>query len=839
MNVIVEDDGVASDLVRALHSKDESAHKLVKSLEVERQRRRSDEAAAMAARLALQDRIQHEEENFRHQFRALESEQERRHENLQHECALKTEQISSVRARESKLLESNLSLTADMRKMLQRIDIESAEQLALRSRIDALHAELSEATEALKESDQVRGSLAQKVKDLQDELAQTTRELQELRALERTGREQSHVTYEKLNATCEALTKQLQERGRDADVLEERCKRLEESLRTNCEETNRISQAADESRGSAEAKINQAIAEKDALREELRARSNAESKLKEFIANLELQIGDRQCAEQKLRKQAFDLRTQADDWELEAKAKLRREQHLSEHVRSLEDIIDNSRTENALRFQAEKQRFVSEMSVLENRSEKNEQETRRTIDELGSQCAQHVQELRSQSVALKDSFKEREGLIKQLAEAKETLASSKQIRESLEVEVALMSDRLGGQDECQNEMSQMEENLSSSLEELTELRSRGREEEVLATGTNGKLESIQLDLRRCEESRLAEQMRFNELHGVLRLEGEKLDQLMKERQALTEFAEAAESRLQSSWAGSSRPKELNRAEDTIGATSTSAGSPERRHASFEDDPLTLKRLTLEFRHRMSADFLERMPSDFAQYEAVLSNTLTFARNRLGRMFHAMFFLYQKLRAVVPGELREVLSEFGCRSVEFPFYMLPYKAFRDGNCQGRRSEQGFPEFRSKPTEPVQASNQRHNSNIRPRLTEPVQGRVNSRADLSAWMAATVEELEAELPIDGAVGIPRFLAKLLRARAKAIEAAGASDCPVLSTTEANLHDRFDILLVDALTVYMSGWQSAPSQVKTCCCRETSFSDRRPCLRLGPRVRRAGGA
>uniref|UniRef100_A0A7S4RST6 Uncharacterized protein n=1 Tax=Alexandrium monilatum TaxID=311494 RepID=A0A7S4RST6_9DINO len=245
----------------------------------------------------------------------------------------------------------------------------------------------------------------------------------------------------------------------------------------------------------------------------------------------------------------------------------------------------------------------------------------------------------------------------------------------------------------------------------------------------------------------------------------------------------------------------------------------------------LKRLVLEFRHRVAAGVAELLPAEPlepTEARAMLAGALERGRSGFGRALHAALFLYQKLRALVPSELQEPLEDPLSRLVPVPFYVLPYKAkhalqrgvtrvVRGGRRGSAGAGGGVPA-------PPSAAPPGANPNARSHAQRAFQ----------VWLAARVEDLEERLPLNASspVEIPNFMTLLLKIRAEAISRGGANASAAMRSSaaataadegaplraprgggehqgaEAEFHDRLDTLLTDALTVYMSAWRLMPS-------------------------------
>jgi len=204
----------------------------------------------------------------------------------------------------------------------------------------------------------------------------------------------------------------------------------------------------------------------------------------------------------------------------------------------------------------------------------------------------------------------------------------------------------------------------------------------------------------------------------------------------------------------------------------------------------LKQLLLEFRQRLVAALADMLPSKSVESRALLVDTLDRGRCCFGRIFHASLFLYQKVRALVPTELLESVHDPLSKLVPFPFYVLPYKAQHALQRGLSALAHGVPtKARSRSSSPARAGT-------------PNKGDAETREE---WFNKRIFELEERLPLASSnkVEVPHFLARLLNCRAMAH--VGAADARDLDD-EAPLRDRFDVLLADAFTVYMSAWRTA---------------------------------
>jgi len=228
-------------------------------------------------------------------------------------------------------------------------------------------------------------------------------------------------------------------------------------------------------------------------------------------------------------------------------------------------------------------------------------------------------------------------------------------------------------------------------------------------------------------------------------------------------------------------------------TARSQGDAEALDSEIQEPTAAaLKQLLLEFRQRLVSALADMLPSKSAESRALLVDTLDRCRRCFGRIFHAALFLYQKVRAFVPTELLESVHDPLSKLVPFPFYVLPYKAQHALQRGLSALAHGVP------------SRARSRSSSPSRTGAPNKGDAETREE---WFNKRIFELEERLPLASSskVDVPHFLARLLNCRAMAhIGAADARDVD----DEAPLRDRFDVLLADAFTVYMSAWRSAGS-------------------------------
>lgn len=208
---------------------------------------------------------------------------------------------------------------------------------------------------------------------------------------------------------------------------------------------------------------------------------------------------------------------------------------------------------------------------------------------------------------------------------------------------------------------------------------------------------------------------------------------------------------------------------------------------FENKLASLKSFIFEFRQRVAESVAELPGAAQAAHglegSQALVKTLELGRGAFGRLLHAALFLYQKLRTLVPTELEVTMRDPLSRLVPVPFYVLPYKV--------------PPKVRLAVQE---VGAQRSVGGLARSLARggPGQGR------------GQLEELQDLMPLCASdrTAIPGFLAQLLRIRG----AAGPPSEPLEGEPRrgAGYRDGLDQLVVDALTVYMSGWRLSRAAV-----------------------------
>lgn len=207
---------------------------------------------------------------------------------------------------------------------------------------------------------------------------------------------------------------------------------------------------------------------------------------------------------------------------------------------------------------------------------------------------------------------------------------------------------------------------------------------------------------------------------------------------------------------------------------------------FENKLASLKSFIFEFRQRVAESVSELPGAAQAAHglegSQALVKTLELGRGAFGRLLHAALFLYQKLRTLVPTELEVTMRDPLSRLVPVPFYVLPYKV--------------PPKVRLAVQE---VGAQRSVGGLARSLARggPGQGR------------GQLEELQDLMPLCASdrTAIPGFLAQLLR-----IRGAGPPSEPMEGEPRrgAGYRDGLDQLVVDALTVYMSGWRLSRAAV-----------------------------
>jgi len=902
------------EMLRLLEAKDESAQSLQRSLEGERRQRRASQAEASAERATLQERFRYQEAELQRRVQELETQCEQQRDEHHAKSARLAEQLEEARAREAALLEKNEALARDVRRLLARAEGDAAEILALRARVDALSADLSEAQEALKLSTEVRSGFLRDSQEQADALEKTRAELRELHLVERTGRENSQAQYERLNAQCESLARQAQDRGREVDVLEERCKRLEETLRVKTLDSERAIREADERRRDSEARIARFEDETVALRDELKARGAVEAKLRETNKALEAQLEDHKVEEQRLRQELFRQQSAADERDLQLQAGKRREQHLAETVATLEERLRATAAESesrqtalfstrgqvqTLELELQGLRDASallrgEMSRVKAAEEEIRQDIAKRLEERVAQrdadilvlqdqlteqrrqIAEHKSELDRGSL---DASRDKGEFAAALAQKDSEIASRDDALVRLRSDLtaakadltaakadltAAKADLTAAKDHWQ----ELEAELSQARQEAESARQRADAMEVDAAAARGThtpmvaekevQTSPQLmpgldplpragQLWGCEIAALHRSVESlqamvsiprspsNGLPGpCMQVYSEFMSKLQADASAATQeipkrtapgrdcaravFCTYVERRiwllhkrvaLMDAWqvwamhvhtAEARAQMELAVADELWLATECKAreqGLTDVLGARWpEQNGVTLKRLVLEFRHRIAAALSEMMTGAPERARTLLMENLADGRKSLGRLLHAALFLYQKLRTLVPSELQESLQDPLSKLVPMPFYVLPYKAqlalkhgaaaIVRGGCRCRRSRSPLRMFSL------------HAPEAEDKETRPV------------WLEALVLDLEERLPLASSsqTEVPSFIAHALLARMQVASTGNA--CYAEGTVPAQdmqIRDRLDVLVVDALTVFMSAWRFVP--------------------------------
>jgi chromosome segregation ATPase len=198
-------------------------------------------------------------------------------------------------------------------------------------------------------SEEVRMGVVAEASELTSKLEHARKELSELHLIERAGRENSQIQYERLNAQCEANARQAQDSRDQALVLEERCQRLEERERSRSLETERALKEADERRREVQARFDRAEEEVKALRAEMHAKDLGETKLREAMAGLQAQIEDHKTEEQRLRQELFRQQAASDEKSITIDAGSKREMHLRAELATLEERLQTTTAEREAR----------------------------------------------------------------------------------------------------------------------------------------------------------------------------------------------------------------------------------------------------------------------------------------------------------------------------------------------------------------------------------------------------------------------------------------------------------------------------------------------------------
>eukprot|EP00930_Biecheleria_cincta_P038785 TRINITY_DN26658_c0_g1_i1.p1 TRINITY_DN26658_c0_g1~~TRINITY_DN26658_c0_g1_i1.p1 ORF type:complete len:998 (-),score=257.45 TRINITY_DN26658_c0_g1_i1:55-3048(-) len=508
------------DLVRALRSKDESAQGLQQQLELERKQRHEERTKNLAERTALQQSFQQQEAELQGRLQSLEAELEHRSDQQRSRASRMEEQLESARHREADLLERNTVMAADLRSLIIRAEADAAEILALKAKVDALSAELKEAECSLHTSDDVRSGLLREVKERDLSLEALRSELKELHLVERSAREHSQVQHERLSAQCESLTRQANERAKEADVFQERSRRLEEQLKSQELEAERSRKEADARRKDIEANLVKSREEVTSLKDELQARGIVESKLKETIVSFEAQVQDHKNEETRLRQELFRLQSVADERELSIQSGNRREQQLIEQVSVVEKRLAGVVAESEIRqtslgaarsqlqtleidLQGAKEALAaskSELVRVRALEEEARQEVIRRSQQKADEAVHHSQELAEnaarragEKIAIRDKevqeleaeiVQRREGTSRLEAELEATAIQKKSLQKALadaKEEASNLSEELRrASEEARKTLKEQSKSLEEAQQKLAEQERRFTEERQLA-----------------------------------------------------------------------------------------------------------------------------------------------------------------------------------------------------------------------------------------------------------------------------------------------------------------------------------------------------------------------
>jgi chromosome segregation ATPase len=228
------------------------------ALEAEQRLRWQERSAASAKQSALIEKHEGEKLELHRQLQARESEvAQQREEYENHKSQLKTS-LAAVRQREAELLQRCEEIASDARKLHSRAATSEADVEALRTSLEAQSKELREVQSYLKTSDEVRVALLQEAEERNKIIEQLKKGIEDLRHEGKHIQDADRAKVETLHSKCESMARMAQEKSKEADVFEERVRRLEESLRAKTLETDHMRTEAAEERRDYQGKLSAA-----------------------------------------------------------------------------------------------------------------------------------------------------------------------------------------------------------------------------------------------------------------------------------------------------------------------------------------------------------------------------------------------------------------------------------------------------------------------------------------------------------------------------------------------------------------------------------------------------
>mmetsp|Transcript_42867 Transcript_42867/g.100554 ORF Transcript_42867/g.100554 Transcript_42867/m.100554 type:complete len:917 (-) Transcript_42867:60-2810(-) len=827
-----------SDILGVLRSKDETLGNLQHALEIERKQRRELQVQTAAEKSALQQHFQQEEADLRRRLQDKEEDFEQHRDAFSVQHARLAEQLQDARLREAVLLEKGDVQSADLTSLLSRVELDQAELNALRMRLDATAAELQEAQAVVLAGDKIQKAILHELEEKDALLEVTREELKEAQSLERSMREQSQAQSERLSTQCSTLSRQLQTKEREADVLEERCKRLEEaSTAKELQTSYEISELKQ--------RCKQLEATLAKTEEECKGFRPLEAAMRERVHTLELQLEDQKCELQKARQELFREQSTTEAKELAGQALNRDKNMLRDQLQAAHD--DTKAAQEELRhararvraLESELEEKKASLAVSEQRTLRFEEAEKPLQEQLTKQSAelsraaaevtvgrgkleaaiqQHDADVRTWKhneqkllAEISAAQEQRTLLSMQLAEAQNKVtdlkAAATEMQSKHEEELAQA---------CAKPLSADKEVFTSPRMAPLALRDTQHWRAEMAA-LHRSVASMQAVVRMPPHSGHAPGAAAGAsaagFDGGLHLHAQELGRQAGDcaRTAVRLFVERCVDRLYrrsllwdvwQMWLLHLQVADIRAQLDLALSDELKASRDRRQLLDGGGDSLaerlpdttmaTLKDLLAEFRHRTSAFVGDLSPvHEGSEAPSTMAAALSRGRDQFGRFFHAALFLYQKLRSLVASELREQLQDPLCQLVPLPFYVLPYKlqnALRTSSAAMVRGVRGSGTggLRQLPGPP-------------------------DAADPDAWFKTHIHRMEEHLPLSSRspAAVPRYLCELLSFRDEVKQRQPRpgtlqSDSESSHPLEVHWRDRTDVLLVDALTVFMSAWR-----------------------------------
>mmetsp|Transcript_50430 Transcript_50430/g.117710 ORF Transcript_50430/g.117710 Transcript_50430/m.117710 type:complete len:877 (-) Transcript_50430:29-2659(-) len=797
------------DVLRVLRIKDEAVQSLQHTLEAERRHRRELQVQAAAEKSALQQQYQQQEADLRSRLQEQEAEFGQQKESFSAKQARLTEQLQEARLQQAVLSEKHDVQAADLSSLLSKVDSDKVEISAMRSRVETLTVKLQEAQSMLLTSDNIQKSLLQELEEKDALLEARGKELREAQNSERIAREQGQARFERLTTECESLSRQLQSKERDADVLDERCKRIEQASAAKEVQFEQSLKAVHERCKNLEQQLGRA-------EEECHGYKPLEASMKERLRYAETQLEESKAELQKVRQELFREQSASEKKEISGQALARDKGILQEQLQSAHDEVKARQEElraaqkNVRLLEGDLEETRGRLGMAEQKVQRLEETEKPLQDRLYKQSAemskivmevnvakgqmQAAVEQHKSELAEKDGYREAcNHYSMQLSEAHNKVADLQarhaeelaiaQARPLSEDKAVLTSPRMQplamrDTQHWRSEMVALHRSVAS-MQAVVRMAPAGgavnqqgvgvecsADETLTRHARAGNRTAVRMYVERCVD-RLYRRSLLWDVWQVWLLHMQFADLRAQLDLALSDELQA------------SRDRRL--LQDSIG---------QARVERISDVTMaTLRELLVEFRQRTSAFLSELLPSGGSDWPTVMASALNKGRNQFGRFFHASLFLYQKLRTLVGSELRETIQDPLSQLVPLPFYVLPYKLQHALRASSAAMVRG-------------ARSSRQGKGGRPLA-----------GDAESYFSERVGKMQENLPLSSQsqVDVPHYLADLMNLRVEVNEPPSRpGGTPRVTQEERQLSqvrcgDRLDVLAADALTVFMSAWRT----------------------------------